>query len=150
MRLGERLADEASFDALVHVAEPLLEPQHLLADDGETEMPGLDRAGVDGADRNFVHAVAFDEHVEIRLTVDLQPNFALNQPLSPFALAVIGVLSLKALVTSVLLRLMGARRSTAAGWSGRASRAPRICPRPAEPCLIRGGACRPCFPRRTG
>src|SRR5699024_1082724 len=24
---------------------------------------------------------------EIRLTVDLQPNFALNQPLSPFALA---------------------------------------------------------------
>ncbi|MDO9591391.1 MAG: DUF3516 domain-containing protein, partial [Microcella sp.] len=28
----------------------------------------------------------------IRLTVDLQPNFALNQPLSPFALAVIGVL----------------------------------------------------------
>jgi superfamily II RNA helicase len=29
---------------------------------------------------------------EIRLTVDLQPNFALNQPLSPFALAVIDVL----------------------------------------------------------
>lgn len=28
----------------------------------------------------------------VRLTVDLQPNFALNQPLSPFALAVIGVL----------------------------------------------------------
>jgi len=28
----------------------------------------------------------------IRLTVDLQPNFALNQPLSPFALAVIGVI----------------------------------------------------------
>ena len=28
----------------------------------------------------------------IRLTVELQPNFALNQPLSPFALAVIGVL----------------------------------------------------------
>ena len=29
----------------------------------------------------------------IRLTVDLQPNFALNQPLSPFALAAIGLLS---------------------------------------------------------
>lgn len=28
----------------------------------------------------------------IRLTVDLQPNFALNQPLSPFALAAIGLL----------------------------------------------------------
>ncbi|MBN9176702.1 MAG: DUF3516 domain-containing protein [Microbacterium sp.] len=29
----------------------------------------------------------------IRLTIDLQPNFALNQPLSPFALAAIGLLS---------------------------------------------------------
>ena len=29
---------------------------------------------------------------QIRLTVDLQPNFALNQPLSPFALAAIGLL----------------------------------------------------------
>ena len=28
----------------------------------------------------------------IRLTVDLQPNFALNQPLSPFALAAVGLL----------------------------------------------------------
>ena len=28
----------------------------------------------------------------IRLTVDLQPNFALNQPLSPFALAAIDLL----------------------------------------------------------
>ncbi|WP_306233199.1 DEAD/DEAH box helicase [Agrococcus beijingensis] len=31
-------------------------------------------------------------HDRIRLTVELQPNFALNQPLSPFALAVIDVL----------------------------------------------------------
>ncbi|MCU1546157.1 MAG: hypothetical protein JWP30_1257 [Homoserinimonas sp.] len=30
---------------------------------------------------------------EIRLTVDLQPNFALNQPLSPFALAVFDLIS---------------------------------------------------------
>src|SRR5690606_27712905 len=29
---------------------------------------------------------------DIRLTVDLQPNFALNQPLSPFALAVFDLL----------------------------------------------------------
>ena len=34
----------------------------------------------------------FEERVEIRLTVDLQPNFALNQPLSPFALAVFELL----------------------------------------------------------
>jgi len=33
-----------------------------------------------------------DERTEIRLTVDLQPNFALNQPLSPFALAVFELL----------------------------------------------------------
>lgn len=30
---------------------------------------------------------SFDERIEIRLTVDLQANFALNQPLSPFAVA---------------------------------------------------------------
>ncbi|MBC7591839.1 MAG: DUF3516 domain-containing protein [Salinibacterium sp.] len=34
----------------------------------------------------------FEERIEIRLTVDLQPNFALNQPLSPFALAVFELL----------------------------------------------------------
>lgn len=45
----------------------------------------LVRAGVVEIDRATTPA-------GIRLTVDLQPNFALNQPLSPFALAVIGVL----------------------------------------------------------
>lgn len=33
-----------------------------------------------------------DDEPRIRLTVDLQPNFALNQPLSPFALAAIDML----------------------------------------------------------
>lgn len=45
----------------------------------------LVRAGVVVIDRASTPAA-------ITLTVDLQPNFALNQPLSPFALAVIGVL----------------------------------------------------------
>jgi hypothetical protein len=45
----------------------------------------LVRAGVVVIDRAV-------EPATITLTVDLQPNFALNQPLSPFALAVIGVL----------------------------------------------------------
>ncbi len=45
----------------------------------------LVRAGVVVIDRATTPAT-------IMLTVDLQPNFALNQPLSPFALAVIGVL----------------------------------------------------------
>ncbi|HEX4442289.1 MAG TPA: DUF3516 domain-containing protein [Galbitalea sp.] len=38
----------------------------------------------------------FDElsdRAEIRLTLDLQPNFALNQPLSPFALAVVDLIT---------------------------------------------------------
>jgi Domain of unknown function (DUF3516)/DEAD/DEAH box helicase/Helicase conserved C-terminal domain len=35
---------------------------------------------------------AYEVSRSIRLTVDLQPNFALNQPLSPFALAAIGLL----------------------------------------------------------
>lgn len=37
-------------------------------------------------------SVGVDGVMRIRLTVDLQPNFALNQPLSPFALAVFDVL----------------------------------------------------------
>ncbi|MGV8884865.1 MAG: DEAD/DEAH box helicase [Microbacteriaceae bacterium] len=36
--------------------------------------------------------VSWDERIQIRLTVDLQPNFALNQPLSPLALAVFELL----------------------------------------------------------
>jgi superfamily II RNA helicase len=37
--------------------------------------------------------VVEDDGGSIRLTVDLQPNFALNQPLSPFALAVFDLIS---------------------------------------------------------
>lgn len=39
-----------------------------------------------------VAQVVTRQHGEVRLTIDLQPNFALNQPLSPFALAAIGLL----------------------------------------------------------
>ncbi|KQV24844.1 RNA helicase [Yonghaparkia sp. Root332] len=45
----------------------------------------IDRDGADGAEGR-------EREPRIRLTVDLQPNFALNQPLSPFALAVIELL----------------------------------------------------------
>lgn len=38
------------------------------------------------------HNDHLDTGQQIRLTIDLQPNFALNQPLSPFALAVIDLL----------------------------------------------------------
>src|SRR5215471_5112604 len=62
---GDAEGLEALFDALVYVAQSLLQPQHLLADDLEAEVPGLDDPRVDGADRNLVHAVAgnFDEWV---------------------------------------------------------------------------------------
>ena len=45
-----------------------------------------------GIFRTLVAAEVVVADPEIRLTVDLQPNFALNQPLSPFALAAISLL----------------------------------------------------------
>jgi hypothetical protein len=53
---------EALLDALVRVAESLLQPQYLLADDREPEMTRLDDAGMHWADRYFVHAVAGHAH----------------------------------------------------------------------------------------
>ena len=53
---------EALFDPLVCVAEPLLEPQHLFADDLEAEMSGLDDACMHRTDGYFVNAVTFDFH----------------------------------------------------------------------------------------
>ena len=53
-------------DALVHVAEPLLQPHHVLAIGGEAEMPGLDDAGMHRPDRNLVQAFAFDRQERVR------------------------------------------------------------------------------------
>src|SRR5262249_60501017 len=44
-------------DALVHVTKALLQPNHRLAVGGETEMPGLDDAGMNRADGNLVQAL---------------------------------------------------------------------------------------------
>ena len=57
-RLGEVDAGQEAIDALVHVAEPLLQPRHGLAIGGEAEMAGLDDAGMHRTDRNLVQAVA--------------------------------------------------------------------------------------------
>ena len=54
------------FDALVHIAEPLFEPRHRLAIGGEAEMPGLDDAGMDRADRDLVQALALDRQEIVR------------------------------------------------------------------------------------
>ena len=51
-------AGHQTLDALVDVAEPLLEPHHGLAVGGEAEMAGLDDAGMDRPDRDLVQALA--------------------------------------------------------------------------------------------
>ena len=62
MAFEYRQLRETPLDALVHVAEPLLEPQHLLADDREPEVAWLDDARVHGPHRHLVHAVTGDAH----------------------------------------------------------------------------------------
>ncbi len=61
----ELRAPEQPLDALVHVAQTLLELQHLLADDREAEMAGLDDARMHGPDRDLVHTVARHAHERI-------------------------------------------------------------------------------------
>ena len=56
----ERGAAHQGLDALVHVPEPLLQPHHMLAVGGKSEMTRLDNAGMHGADRYLVQALAFD------------------------------------------------------------------------------------------
>jgi hypothetical protein len=43
----------------MHIAEPLLEPCHCLAAAREAEMPRLDNAGMDRADRDLVQVLSF-------------------------------------------------------------------------------------------
>lgn len=60
----------------------------------DAEIVEIDREGSRHAATGSADAASRDPSRDvIRLTVDLQPNFALNQPLSPFALAAIGLLS---------------------------------------------------------
>ncbi len=59
-RLVQVAVGQQAVDALVHVAEPLLQPRHDLAVGGEAEMAGLDDAGVHRPDRNLVQALALD------------------------------------------------------------------------------------------
>ena len=52
--------EQQLLDAAVLVAEVDLEVMHLLAEAHEAEAPGLDDAGVDGADGDLVHLLALD------------------------------------------------------------------------------------------
>ena len=51
----------------MHIAEPLFEPHHRLAVGGETEMPWLDDAGMDGPDRDLVQILSFDGQELVRI-----------------------------------------------------------------------------------
>ena len=58
--LVDRSARAERLDALVHIAQPLLQPGDGLAVGGEAEMAGLDDAGMNGADRDLMQARAFN------------------------------------------------------------------------------------------
>jgi hypothetical protein len=60
MPVERRELGESLLDPLVRVAEPFLEAQHLLADDREPEVTGLDDARMHRPDRNLVDTVAGD------------------------------------------------------------------------------------------
>ena len=62
----KRRAGHQSLDALVDIAEALLEPHDRLAICGEAEMAGLDDPGMHRTDRNLVQVLAFDGEEEKR------------------------------------------------------------------------------------
>ena len=72
----ERRARHQGFDALVHIAEPLLQPHDVLAVGGEAEMAGLDDAGMHRADRNLVQALAVHRQELVRRGLCRRPAFA--------------------------------------------------------------------------
>ncbi len=69
----------------MHIAEPLLQPHHVLAIGGEAEMTGLDDAGMHGPDRNLVQAFAFDRQKFIRTRLLRGLLFAERMPYVPEA-----------------------------------------------------------------
>ncbi|MCU1424088.1 MAG: hypothetical protein JWM51_379, partial [Microbacteriaceae bacterium] len=74
----------------VPVAEPIVTAPALKA--ALETVDGFDDGGYDSFDMSDDEPITPPTRYDIRLTVDLQPNFALNQPLSPFALAVFELL----------------------------------------------------------
>ena len=70
------------------VVEIVRPPESRVNNSGLTADDGADEPQTAGSSRVGPELLT----PEVRLTVDLQPNFALNQPLSPFALSVIGML----------------------------------------------------------
>ena len=62
----EGSARHQALDALVHIAEALLQAHHVLAIGGEAEVARLDDAGMHGTDRDLVQALAFHRQERIR------------------------------------------------------------------------------------
>ncbi len=71
------------FNAFVHITKPLFEPHHCLAICSETEMTGLDDAGVNGTDGNLVQAFALNGKKRIGL---MRNTYALSRRPLPGAM----------------------------------------------------------------
>ena len=80
-RLIERRAMHQVLDALVHVAEALLEAHHRFAIGGEAEMARLDDACVHRADRDLMQAFALDgqERIGRRIGTVVEPGTRVGQ-----------------------------------------------------------------------
>src|SRR6185437_2231091 len=76
--VDDRQRFEALLDALVRITEALLEAQHLLADDLEAEVAGLDDAGVYRPHRNLVDTLAFDPDERVVLFAGLPARIGLE------------------------------------------------------------------------
>jgi len=63
--VGQTHADEALFDPFVRPAQAFFQTQHAFTHRREAEMAGLDDAGVDRANGDFMHAIAFDANESI-------------------------------------------------------------------------------------
>ena len=66
-----------AFEAAVFVEQPRVEVQYPIADDVESEVPGLDDAGVDRSDRHLVRVVPAHRHgprFERRRVVEQRPK----------------------------------------------------------------------------
>ena len=79
--VGDPVAELGSLggplEPAVLVEQPSVEVQDAIAHEVEAEVPGLDHAGMDGADRNLVRIVTADRHGparNVRLVVDEWPE----------------------------------------------------------------------------
>ena len=157
-RALERRAGHQRLDALVHIAEPLLQPHHGLAVGGEAEVARLDDAGVHRADRDLVQAFAFGRQERIRAAVP-QPG--------PRVGRAFGLAARRDRCIARSRRIAGGCRRPTEGkaparagevqhtgsprrFDQRQVREARLAPQAEERCSLRAAGAPPPAPRRRG